>query len=87
MHSLTDTINIILRSLTRSSTIILNREHFYVLYHELEVPSKPAVIPISTVIVGGGPFAVIFLLEAVAGDHEVAAETYQVEFRSRKCLV
>lgn len=47
--------------------------------HELKIPGKPVLAAgLIARCVGGGPLAVIFLLQAVAGDHEVVAEGDEV---------
>lgn len=47
--------------------------------HELKIASEPVLVGVLVLAaVGGGPFAVTFLLQAVAGDHEVVAEGDEV---------
>ena len=49
--------------------------------HELEIASEPLVVSgLLGVAVGGGPLRVALFVDAVCGEHEVAAEGYKVMF-------
>lgn len=55
--------------------------------HKLKIPSKPVLIGVLILgSVGGGPFAVILLLKAVAGNHEVIAESNEVVSVGSECF-
>lgn len=47
--------------------------------HELKITGKPILAAVLIARrVGGGPLAIIFLLKAITGDHEVVAEGDEV---------
>ena len=49
--------------------------------HELKIASEPLVVSgLLGVAVGGGPLGVALFVDAVCGEHEVAAEGYEVMF-------
>lgn len=55
--------------------------------HELKIPSKPILVGVLILSsVGGGPFAIILLLQAIAGNHEVIAESNEVVSIGSECF-
>lgn len=55
--------------------------------HELKITSEPALIRVFILSgVRSGPFAVIFLLQAVTRDHEIIAECDEIVAIGGECL-